>query len=440
MMGKSHLLAGSALVFLAAASPAMAEQQTLEDRVRALEQMLGTPPRANDTRTLEQRVMDLEAEIRAQKQPGTAAAPAAQLPVAPAIVARIDQNGSAIQVQDKRLSVVEQKISDTTISGRMYWDVSNVSQKSDGVSQPKNGVGFDAKRFYITVDHRFNSIFSADVTTDFNYVSADGETQLFIKKAYLQATLDPALIIRAGSADVPWIPFVEGLYGYRYLENVLEERASFGSSADWGLHALGSFAGGLISYQVSAIGGAGYKKLVRSKVPTIEGRVNVNYQGFTVALGDVYGTLGQEIEGGPDVQHTGNRFDVLASYTGHGARVGVQYMNASNWNTITNPSSDSSDGVSVWGSYSFTPQWAVFGRYDWVKPSRDLHPSLRDQYFNLGITYSPTRIVDFSLAYKHETVDNGFWATTNGTIGGLVNAPGHSGTYEEIGIFSDFQW
>jgi hypothetical protein len=82
----------------------------------------------------------------------------------------------------------------------------------------------------------------------------------------------------------------------------------------------------------------------------------------------------------------------------------------------------------------------VFGRYDWEKPSRDLNPALKDNYFNVGITYTPTRIVDFSLTYKHEKVENGFWSTTNGTIGGLAAGPGHSGTYNEIGIWSDFQW
>jgi hypothetical protein len=328
----------------------------------------------------------------------------------------------------------------TSISGRMYWDVTNVDQKSDGVAQSKNGWGFDAKRFYITVDHTFNRIFSADVTTDFNYVSADGETQLFIKKAYLQANLDPALIIRAGSSDVPWIPFVEGLYGYRYLENVLEERAGYGASADWGLHAFGNLSNGLISYQVSVLNGAGYKKLVRSKSPSVEGRVNLNYMGFTLAVDELYGTLGQDIQNVTHAYHDANRFDALASYTAMGIRAGVQYMHATNYFNVTSPISDSSDGYSGWASYNFTPQWAVFGRYDYVKPSRDVHPDLTDKYFNVGITYSPIRIVDFSLTYKHENVDNGYWSTTNGTIGGLVNANGHSGTYDEVGIWSDFQW
>ena len=433
-MKTSALFSGTALVLALSGGSALAQQQPLEDRVRALEQQLGLPP-PGANQTLEQRVKAVE-DALAQRQAPRAAQAAPPAPLPPAS----PQPAQAAADQETRLKAVEQKVADTTVTGRMYWDITNVDQKSDGVAQPRNGFGFDAKRFYISVDHRFNNIFAADVTTDFNYVSADSETQVFIKKAYLQATLDPALIIRAGSSDVPWIPFNEGLYGYRYLENVLEERTSFGASADWGLHAFGNLSGGLFSYQVSVLNGAGYKKLVRSRSPSIEARVNVNYQGFTVAVGDLHGTLGQDIQGGAHAYHTANRFDALASYTAMGARVGIQYMQAKNWNNITTVASDSSDGYSAWGSYNFAPQWAVFGRYDWAKPSRDLNPALKDQYFNVGITYTPTRIIDFSLAYKHEKVENGFWSTSNGTIGGLVNAPGHSGTYDEIGIWSDFQW
>lgn len=339
---------------------------------------------------------------------------------------------------EDRVKALEQKIGDTTVSGKMYWDISNINNTRDGVAQQNTGWGFDAKRFYVSVDHRFSNIFSANITTDFNYVSQDSETQVFIKKAYLQANLDPALTVRVGSADLPWVPFNEGLYGYRYLENVIDERDSFGTSADWGIHALGTFLGGLVSYQTSLVNGAGYKKLTRSKGLDVEARVNLNYQGFTFAVGGRTGHLGQDVQGSTP-HHDATRLDVLASYTANGVRVGVQYMRTNNWSTVLNASSDSSDGYSAWASYSFLPQWAVFGRYDYVKPSR-LQPNLRDKYFNAGVTYTPAKNVDFSLAYKHDDVDNGFWSTTNGTIGGLVSGAGHHGSYNEVGIWGDFQW
>jgi hypothetical protein len=340
---------------------------------------------------------------------------------------------------EDRVKTLEEKVADTTVTGKMYWDIGHIDNSRDGVLQQNTGWGFDTKRFYISVNHTFDKIFSANVTTDFNYLSQDGETQLFIKKAYLQANLDPAMILRIGSADLPWIPFNENLYGYRYVENVLEERPGFGTSADWGVHALGTFLGGLVSYQASVLNGAGYKKLTRSKGLDIEARTNLNYEGFTLAVGGRTGHLGQDVQGAT-AHHEATRLDVLASYTAMGARVGVQYMRANNWSTVMNVSSDSADGYSAWASYNFLPQWAVFGRYDDVKPSHELQPHLQDKYFNVGVTYTPARNVDFSLTYKHENVDNGFWSTTNGTVGGLVAGAGHHGTYDEVGIWGDFSW
>jgi len=56
-----------------------------------------------------------------------------------------------------------------------------------------SGTGIDVKVFYVGVSHKFDDIWSVNVTTDFNYVSNDSETQVFIKKAYLQATLSDSV-------------------------------------------------------------------------------------------------------------------------------------------------------------------------------------------------------------------------------------------------------
>jgi phosphate-selective porin OprO and OprP len=157
-MAKNLLLAGNALtLLLGAATPALA-QQSLEDRVRGLEELLGVPQRQGDNRTLEQRVMDLEALVRAQRgaamtPPPSQAAPlpaqpsappppvqaAAKAPVpepapapvsepAPSVVQivqenkerldriemRVDQNIEADAMRATRLSTLEQQFSDTS--------------------------------------------------------------------------------------------------------------------------------------------------------------------------------------------------------------------------------------------------------------------------------------------------------------------------------------
>ncbi len=196
----------------------------------------------------------------------------------------------------------------TSISGRMYFNFSNVDQKSNGGKSTADGTGFNIKRFYVGVDHTFSPIFSANVTMDISNVvgqtaNANFATPtsgaagaavnnlaivgkgFYVKKAYLQAKLDPALIIRLGSADLPWIPYVENQYGYRHIENVVSERDGFGTSADWGIHVLGDIAGGLISYQFSAIDGGGYRNVKVTNTVDFEGRVSASYKGAYAAVG-----------------------------------------------------------------------------------------------------------------------------------------------------------
>ena len=245
----------------------------------------------------------------------------------------------------------------TTISGRMYYDFSNIDEKSDvgakglnlgspaaftslpvsvgsgNLGHSPDGFNMDLKRFYVGVDHRFNDVWSADITTDFLYDYASSATQLYIKKAYVQAKLSPAFIVQLGAADMPWVPFDEDVYGYRYVENVLIDRTKFGTSTDWGAHALGSFPVGptTVSYNVAVVNGMGYKKpgfiggANRSDGMDFEGRASINYAGFVGGIGGYSGKLGQDYA---DVTtfHTAQRFDALLAYSNKWFKLGGEYM------------------------------------------------------------------------------------------------------------------
>jgi hypothetical protein len=334
----------------------------------------------------------------------------------------------------------------TTVSGRFFMDVSGINNFSNGVRQPNSGADFDVKRTYLSVDHVFNKTFSTDFTTDLTYDSGTGATQLFVKKAYVQAHLSDALNFRAGSAELPWIPFVESLEGYRFVDNLLIDRTKFGTTTDWGLHMYGSVDNNLISYQVSVIDGNGFKKpamgtVNRTDSVDVEGRVSLNYQGFTAGVGGYEGKLGHDVVGTP-TYNTAYRFDAVAAYVNAKIRLGVEYFWAKHWNDVTQVNAlltNTSQGVSGFGSYAFTPHFAVFGRYDYVEPQRNTAPNFHENYFNVGIDYKPiipkkptdAGPLDFALVYKRDAVDDGILNTSNGLIGGSVR-----GTYDEIGIFS----
>lgn len=401
---------------------------------------------ASGASSVDARIDELEREIHELKMQEQQPAPAAS-----------DDQVSEAQFESLQNQVYEQAAatrsgwwSNTKISGRFFWDVTDVHAtgnvkafitsatdprgkqytfttnnfvggtastnsaniRSTHTKSPQDGLNYDLKRAYLIVDHKFNDTYSANLTTDATYDSTTGASQIFIKKAYLQAAYSPMFTVRVGAADLSWVPFVEGLYGYRYVENVLIDRTKFGTSTDWGAHILGTFdlGGPTLGYQISALNGFGYKAdpigggINRSKGVDFEGRINLSWYGFTAAIGGYEGKRGKDVQNNNTAGttnacspattgtgahpsevaptcHTAKRFDALLAYTDDMFRVGVEYFTVTNYNNVNNSETASgplgvtqygdnkANGYSGFASWKFDPQWSVFGRYDMVHPT-----------------------------------------------------------------------
>jgi hypothetical protein len=376
----------------------------------------------------------------------------------------------------------------TTIGSQVFFDFSNISNQQNSnlpshVDTTPTGNGFDIKRLYLIVDHKFDDVWSANLTTDAQYISSPSVTvnpasttttttsttnsgavtEVFIKKLYLQAKLDDAFVVRAGSYTSPWAPFVESLYGYRWVEKTATDRLGFANTADWGLHVGGKFGTSGVSYSVSAVDGAGYKNPTRTKTVDVEARVAyVPLKGLTLAVGGYTGHLGQVTATNEAFdKNTATRWDVAIGYTIAGLRVGGEYYDAKNFKTVNNITAgaygtsavvastvtgvapkDEASGGSVWASYSFTEQYSVFARGDSTKLSKNVLPGLKDKFFNVGVAYKPIKSVDLALVYKNEKVEHGTntlsGANANGsyTIGGSKAT--NDGKFSEVGIYG--QW
>lgn len=427
MRKKTWLLCGAAMTFVALSAPAQAASRPSQADAQAAEIRL----LREQVEALTQRLNAQEAaqrEIQEQAAQAQAAAQEAQAATEQSIQTLPTQINSAVAALPKAKSWAD----DTKVSGRMYYDLTHINAKSDGVKVKPSGTGFDIKRFYIGVDHKFNDMFSGNITTDFQYSSAISSTHLYIKKAYLQAKVNDNLTIRLGATDLPWVPYAESVYGYRHIENTLIDRTKFGTSADWGVHASGDI--GPVSYAVAVIDGAGYRSPLRSKGMDVEARLSTKIDKINLGIGGYTGKLGKDVQGATTF-HTASRFNALAAYVDPKFRVGVEYFATENWSNVTTAASDKADGYSVFGSYNVTDKVSVFGRYDRVNPNETTASSKTDDYFNLGVQYSPTKIVDFALVYKRDQVENGTLSTSNGTIGGA-----NKGVYDEIGLFGQFRW
>ena len=381
----------------------------------------------------------------------------------------------------------------TTVGGVAFFDVSHISLQNENAAGAKvdtapTGTGFDIKRFYLVIDHKFNDVWSADLTTDAQFSTAStatvsvpgggtttaltnqntsgGVTEVMIKRLYLEGKFDKLFVIHIGSYNMPWDGFVEGLYGYRWVEKTTTDRLGFSQTTDWGLNATGTGgANGIFSYSASVVNGNGYKNPSRSKDVDFEGRVSVKpVDWLTAGIGYQTGHLGQ-INAANEAfpKNTASRFDAALAVNTNGLRVGAEYFSAKNYKTVNSlaasafgtssvvggsltavPVSDKAEGYSGWVSYAFNTQWNVFGRYDDAKLSKDVASDLKDTYFNLGVGYKPIKQLDFAVVYKNEKVDNGSTSISGADANGSYTLGGANGTrdgkYDEIGLFAQWQF
>ncbi len=320
---------------------------------------------------------------------------------------------------------------------RVYADASTKTNKDEatGIKSADSGVGVDVKRTYFTFTHQFDKTFSAVFQSDIGDQGAR-RYDVFVKKAYVQAQITPMATFRLGAADTAWIPYVEGVYGLRYIEQTITDHLSFGASADWGFHITGSSP--LWGYQISVENGRGFSNPTRSKTVDFEGRVSFTpVKGLNLAVGGYSGKRGLETDAAP-AKHTATRQDALVAYNTDFFKVGGEYFQAKNWNTVTSVATDKSDGFSVWGQVNVNPKWAVFARYDNANPSKDLKPNLDFTYYNAGLQWTLNKAFAASLVYKFAEVKGGTQGTGNGTIGS-TNA-NSKGKYNEIGIFTVYNF
>lgn len=305
----------------------------------------------------------------------------------------------------------------TQVGGKVFVDATHIDRTTAAGRSDGSGYGVDLTRFYLNVDHRFSDVWSAHLLTDLQWPRHDDPTDLWVKHAYLQGDFSKAFVLRLGAAATPWIGLVNQWYGYRYVEKDLIMRAKVGSTADWGVHALGALGSGRgdVDYAVSVITGAGYKKPRLGNGPDVGARVSWQPSAHTVVgVGGYHGTLGRDVDG-REALHTARRWDVMAAYADERWRLGGQYFHADDWNRVLDPAGDTSHGWSVWASMQVTPRVSVFARHDHLKPSVSLDPERHDRYSNAGVEWQAGKGLRLAAVYKRERLRMGSasFETTN---------------------------
>lgn len=314
-------------------------------------------------------------------------------------------------------------VNDTRVGGRIFFNATTRTEEVNGARTNGTGTGFDVTRMYLSVDHRFDDVWSANLTSDAQYLSFGAgaganqasSVEVFIKKAYVQAKWGDALLMRIGAADTPWVPFVERYYGMRYVNGVLHDRLSYGTSVDWGLHVGGETAGGL-NYAASVTNGRGYRNPSRSERVDVEGRIGWSPTPHAVvAVGAYTGQRGHNTAT-VDPPHTARRVSAMAAYADARMRLGAEWFRADNW-AVINAADDRASGWSTWASYALTGGGiTAFGRYDSVDTSERVNPSYGNAYWHLGMEFPVIKGFKLAAVYK-DTTSTAAAETRTGELG-----------------------
>jgi len=338
----------------------------------------------------------------------------------------------------------------TKVTGRVFINASSITQKNIAGAETEKDGGVNIKRAYLGVDHKFNNVFAASVLVDYAAApqAAAGLNGAYIKNAFLDAKIAKELDVKLGAATLPWVGYEEAMTGYRFIEIPFLNSYSvggkaLGQSADWGVHASGDFADGLVSYAVAAIDGSGYKTVqFKTQTVDLEGRLSAKYGPLNLAVGGYTGRLGNDTFGSVALRNS-SRWNVMGAYKGKVGNADVtlsgEYFRAKNWGSTAdvaaNPQ-DKSSGYSIFAAVSPVAKWSVFGRYDWIKPSVVLAGNEHMNYYNVGLAYSPVSVVNIALAYKHYKSAG---ATTAQLLAYNDLGAGNA-SRDEVGLFTELKF
>jgi hypothetical protein len=372
---------------------------------------------------------------------------------------------------------------ETTFAGTIFTDITSRRNTDDATrtDDSRSGFGIDLTRFYSTViykhDDRWSANFTVDVcdkvTVTTAVPNATGGTttvtssksrrcEVFIKKAYIQGHFSDPVNFRLGNADMAWVPYIEADNRYRYIEPVLADHFSFGTSTDWGLHFYGRT--GIINYQLSAVNGGTYNEQgdFRTKSVDFEGRVAVEpLAGLKVAVGGYVGKRGQKVDvapGSPVRFQDAKRLDAMASYQHPKFRLGAEWMKAEDWNSVrfNQPAagrptpSDEAEGFSTWAAFVISPTFEIIGRYDDIEVNKEFarfntptafNPQAKGPegtYSHLGVQYQINSAYVATLAWKH--IEGDFGRLTGVNVGSSDTRLAKGGDYDEVGVWMQFKW
>lgn len=217
-----------------------------------------------------------------------------------------------------------------------------------------------------------------------------GKFDVVLKHAYgeLYDVLVPGLSLKFGMHDLPWVPFVEAIWGYRFQGTVFSDREGYLSSTDLGVAASYVLPGKWVEAYFSLVNGETWSKPEVSKHKDVHGRITLRPLASHKVLSglslSVLGAAGRYDSGDDQGRY---RFIPQLAFEHKHAAIAVEYLWAqdvpgklvSRHPSLAN-STDSmvtAGGLSAFawldfGMFGVADGLRLMARLDWLDPDTDL--------------------------------------------------------------------
>ena len=298
--------------------------------------------------------------------------------------------------------------------------------------EDSNANEFDIDRIYLTLDWQLWDKGKVIYTLEGGDIrDSDGHFDVTTKAFFLEVRdlLYPSTYLWVGQADLPWVAYEEGLWGYRFQGTVFPDRMGYLTSTDLGVGFGGDIPRGYGSWQVNVVNGEGWTSNEIGKHKDVHARLTLRPFGAKEnALKHLFVTgfasLGayDDVPSGPDdrnrwIAQAGyripNRWTLVGEY--FGAEDPASKM-AEKFPTLALRAGQESDaqGLSIFGTLNaglfkdsdFARKWELIGRWDHLDPDRDIGGNDVNLWI-AGVSYRWNKNIRVLLNYEdveHEDV------------------------------------
>lgn len=259
---------------------------------------------------------------------------------------------------------------------------------------------FEIKRSYFGYKYNFSETISSKITFDVGKNEGGSDLTAYLKIAQLDWKVAPAVTLSMGLIGNLQFDDQEDLWGYRYMFKSFQDEFKFGSSADLGINAEFVLSEKLKA-NVLIFNGEGYTSLQDDNGNQRYGASLVYrpIEGlFTKVYMDAYPTA---------TEKTMTNISLSAGYELDKIRFGAEFNQLNNGERFDRAVSNKNlDGLSFYSTYTFSPKFEVFGRFDQLSSNilsgatTHWNESRDGNQIIAGFQYAPVKGVKFALNYQ----------------------------------------